>query len=359
MASDAGHRIKRITQRNIAEKLGVSRTVVSYALNDRPDGYGNVAMHPDLREAIKRTAAEMGYKPDRVAAALGGGHSKTVAVISQLGENQISIQRVHSICHQLQENGYEYMLQIASSGDGMLKNFEKTIDLLEGYRIGGYIIHQICFSGSDNARAEKLLLDTGKPVVQVATSFSKAFPRIDVDYFGAGYQLAQHIIDLGRRKLVGVSLASESPGVRERFQGIKSAVDKTQGAYLRKFHCVPDPLVSFGSAIEQGYSVTEKLLSELLPDAIFYSNDHMACGGLNALVERGVKVPGDVAITGFDGVTITKYTVPPITTAEQPVSVMAEKVVTTLAEMMRNSAYNPPSLTTVPCNLVFRESSRR
>jgi len=354
------HRTKKVTQRDIARKLGVSRTVVSYALNDRPDGYGNVTMRPDLRQMIRQAASEMGYKQDKMATALREGRSGTIGIITAFSENQVSTQRTNEICRQLQMHGYDYSLQMVSYEDesGWMKRFEKVFDLLENYRVDGFIIHQLFFDGDVSRIAEQRLLSAGRPVVLVSSYFSQLFPIIGPDYFNAGYQLAKHIVAQGRRKLAAISKQpSNIFSISERFRGVQAVADEVEGASLRWIRFSSDDPSINGNEVMAGFLATEELLSEQIPEAIFYTNDLMACGGLNALTARGIKIPEDVGITGFDGINIAEFTQPPLTTAEQPVSAMAQKAVEMLIEMIRDPEYRPAGVTTVPCNMLFRASS--
>jgi LacI family transcriptional regulator len=310
-------------------------------------------MNEDLRQRIKDTAAQMGYKPDRMATALRKGSSATIGVITAFSGNQISFSRSHEICRRLQQAGYDYSLQMVMPNEDIrLERFETALDLLEDYRVQGYIVHQFAFLKEDAAIAEKRLLDTGRPVVLVASRFSEAFPLIDADYFGAGYLMAKHVIGQGRRSVLAISQKLTSQSIEERFRGVKTACDETPGASFTRVR----PETHYDNEVEAGYILTQSF-PESRPDAIFYSNDRMACGGLNALSEKGVTVPADIAVSGFDGVDIAEYTIPPLTTAVQPVNMMAKKSIELLTEMLRSPAHVPPGLITVPCDVIFRQSS--
>jgi len=313
-----------------------------------------VTMNEDLRQKIKDTAARMGYKPDRMATALRKGSSATIGVITAFSGNQISFWRSHEICRRVQQAGYEYSLQMVMPSDDIrLDRFETALDLLEDYRVQGYIVHQFTFMGEDAAKAERRLSDTGRPVVLVSSNYFESFPLIEADYFGAGYLMAKHVISQGRRNVLAVSQKHTSLSIEERFRGVETACNESSGVSFNRVK----PAEHYDNEVEAGYLLTERPPKTDMPDAIFYSNDRMACGGLNALSEKGIKVPSDVAVCGFDGMDIAGYTIPPLTTAVQPVSEMAKKSVTILSEMLSNPEYVPPRLTEVPCDVIFRQSS--
>ncbi|MDD3926567.1 MAG: LacI family DNA-binding transcriptional regulator [bacterium] len=351
---------RKVTQKDIARKLGVSRTVVSYALNERPDGHGNVTMRPDLRQKIRQVASDMGYKQDKMATALREGRSGTIGIITAYSDSQVTTRRTNEICRHLEMHGYDYSLQMVSYDDesGWMKRFEKVFDLLECQRVDGFIVHQLFFDRQTSVIAEQRLLSAGRPVVLVSSYFGRAFPVIGPDYFNAGYQLAKHILSQGRRRLTAISKQpSDIFNISERFRGIQTAVGEVQGASLQWIRFSPDDQGITVNEIMSGFVATNNLLAEQVPEAVFYTNDLMACGGLSAFSSRGIRVPEDVAITGFDGINIAEFTRPPLTTAEQPVSAMARKAVEMLVEMMRDPEYRPAGVTTVPCDIIFRASS--
>ncbi|MDD3926568.1 MAG: LacI family DNA-binding transcriptional regulator [bacterium] len=351
---------KKVTQKDIARKLGVSRTVVSYALNERPDGHGNVTMRPDLRQKIRQVASDMGYKQDKMATALREGRSGTIGIITAYSDSQITTRRTNEICRHLEMHGYDYSLQMVSYDDesGWMKRFEKVFDLLECQRVDGFIVHQLFFDGEASVTAEQRLLSAGRPVVLVSSYFSRMFPIIGPDYFNAGYQLAKHILSQDRRKLAAISKQPDNIfSIAERFRGIQTAVDEVPGASLHWIRFSSDDPSVITNELRAGFLATDELLSAQVPEAIFYTNDLMACGGLSALTARGIRIPEDVAITGFDGINFSGFTQPPLTTAEQPVGAIAQKTVETLVEMIGDFEYRPVGITSVPCNIIFRASS--
>jgi LacI family transcriptional regulator len=207
--------------------------------------------------------------------------------------------------------------------------------------------------GDNAVRAERHIANTGRPVVMVSSNFSESFPLVEVDYYSAGYLMAKHVISQGRRRLLAISQGFTSRSIEERFHGIEIACSESPGVSFDRVR----PAGQHISQVETGYMLTRNLPESRLPDAVFYSNDRMACGGLNALREREIRVPDDIAVCGFDGIDIAEYSIPPLTTAVQPVAEMAEESVNIMTEMLSNPSYVPPKLTKLPCDVIFRQSS--
>jgi LacI family transcriptional regulator len=137
--------------------------------------------------------------------------------------------------------------------------------------------------------------------------------NVRVDNEHGGYMATKHLIDLGHRKIAYISGPKISHDNEMRFEGYKRALEEHGIPYEAKWNI-------FGHFTrEGGYHATKTLIVQGdLPTAIFFANDEMAVGGMKALEEKGIEVPKEISIIGFDDIQITEYVNPPLTTVRQP-----------------------------------------
>ncbi|MER5274647.1 LacI family DNA-binding transcriptional regulator [Streptomyces sp. NPDC002809] len=166
-------------------------------------------------------------------------------------------------------------------------------------------------------------------------------------------ELTRHLIeDHGRRRLAFVAGDTDSPDSEARFRGFQEAC---RDAGLP----VPDEPALRTTMMKQaeGAQAAETLLDRggELPEAMLFANDQMAVGALRALARRGLRVPQDMAVTGFDGIPLGRIVQPPLTTVRQPIRRLGEQAVELLVERLNNSGREPVSLT-LPVSVIRRAS---
>lgn len=166
-------------------------------------------------------------------------------------------------------------------------------------------------------------------------------------------ELTRHLIeDHGLRRLAFVGGDTDSPDAEARFRGFQEAC---RDAGLP----VPDEPALRTTMMKQaeGALAAETLLDRGgdRPEAMLFANDQMAVGALRALARRGVRVPRDMAVTGFDGIPLGRIVQPPLTTVRQPIRRLGEEAVELLVERLNNSGREPVSLT-LPVSVIRRAS---
>ncbi|MFD8687144.1 LacI family DNA-binding transcriptional regulator [Streptomyces sp. NPDC059651] len=166
-------------------------------------------------------------------------------------------------------------------------------------------------------------------------------------------ELARHLIeDHGLRRLAFVGGDTDSPDAEARFRGFQEAC---RDAGLP----VPDQPALRTTMMKQaeGAQAAETLLDRggERPEAMLFANDQMAVGALRALARRGVRVPQDMAVTGFDGIPLGRIVQPPLTTVRQPIRRLGEQAVELLVQRLNNSGREPVSLT-LPVSVIRRTS---
>ena len=293
----------RVTQRDIARRLGLSTSLVSRALSGTAVDIG---ARPDTIDQIQETARQLGYWPNASAQRLRGAGPATLgAVVSDL-EDPFFGPVVAEILRQSHRAGYA----LALAGMERQGAEPRDLDTLLRNDLSGVII----LGGGSHAwasafRARRL------PVVQLGGGPASAGARAVSVNVRAGMEKAlDHLLGLGHRRLAFAGADTESHRIRA---DIFRSVLKSRG--LR-----PDArVIAMGSSavLNAGAEAVGALLESAAkhPTAIIASSDAVAMGALRALDERGLNVPRDISVTGFDDLVLARLSSPPLTTIRQPI----------------------------------------
>jgi len=291
-----------ITIKDIARVAGVSHTTVSRALN------GNPLIKPDTRERIMRIASEMNYVPNYNAKSLVTRKSHTIGLFFSSIDHGTSasflVDAIKGIHQVLDEN---YLLTV--SGIDSVSH----LDSIHSRRYDGILV--MSQSDMDN-RFIYHVKAAGIPLVVLNRHLDDAaITNVAADDRKGVKDAVDYAYTMGHRRIA----------VIEGKSGFKSSAERKQG-YLDSLiaHGLTlDPLyfTQGDYSIESGYAAMMQLLSlPARPTAVFCCNDDMAIGAMNACFDRGVSIPDDMSILGFDDIMFAQYTNPSLTTVRKPVS---------------------------------------
>jgi LacI family repressor for deo operon, udp, cdd, tsx, nupC, and nupG len=176
-------------------------------------------------------------------------------------------------------------------------------------------------------------------------------PSVHIDNAKAAYEAMDHLYQLGHRRIGVITGPLASPLSRDRLRGVKARARKQEAEDM----CT----VTQGDfSIESGAVASERLLAASdPPTAIFCFNDEMAMGVLQTAKRRGLRVPDDLSLIGFDDIRFARCIDPPLTTIAQPMRAMGEGTVRLLLDILGGRT-TPPESVTLPHTLVVRESTR-
>lgn len=298
---------KRVTMQQVAERAGVSRTTVSFVLNNTP----NVNISPETRERIIQAATDLNYARDFAATSLATGRSHTIALVMRQDLEELSVDAflgglINGISRAINTDGY-HLLFYAMRLDAPEGAYG---ELIRSQRVDGLLL-----SGPVVNDPELLELhDSGVPIVVHGTPALNHFFSVDVDNVASARSATEHLILLGHRR---IALITNGPltytASRDRYQGYCQALGAA-GIQL------DNSLVAIGAFTDDsGYNATLQLLSlSPRPTAIFVASDVVALGAMRALKQHGLDIPDDLSIIGFDDIPLVKYLDPGLTTIRLP-----------------------------------------
>lgn len=313
------------TSTEVAKRAGVSRTTVSFVLNDlRTKGISE-----ETRQKVLDAANQLGYEPHAAARSLAGGSTGTIAVVIARSDHlhvDAYLPRLLSIvndcCH---AHGYKVLLEAT---DDQFKDSGAFMNLVKSKRIDGLIVANMRSVEYDYV---KQLAKQGFPVVVPGNGLESFYSRCtgDDDVILAK-QVTKHLTDLGHTRIAHLAFAPpEFEAVTLRRAGYEKALEEAGIA--------PDPnLVAYADiSARSGYDAMKELLARKVDfTALFAGNDTVAFGAMKALKEAGRRIPQDVAVVGYDDIPLAEFASPPLTTLRvDPVTQGREAVDMLLAQM--------------------------
>lgn len=301
----------RITIREIAEMCGVSAQTVSRVINRRPD------VSPETRAAVEAAIAAVGFQPSAVARSLVQRRSYTLGVIAA-GLRYFGVaQTLNGITEESEASGYALLLkEIPSAGE---VDVLPVIEFLMAHWVEG-IIFAAPDRGANLPTIRAQLPSSAPPIVVLKSEPSHAFSSILIDNYGGARAATAHLLALGRRRIAHLAGPLAWHEARDRQQGWLDA--------LRDAGVAPGPVIAANWSSASGADAFERLIA-LAPDldGLFAGNDQMALGALHVANARGIAVPDDVAVVGFDGMDEGAQFSPSLTTVRQPLRELGQLAV--------------------------------
>ncbi|WP_084524711.1 LacI family DNA-binding transcriptional regulator [Luteimonas sp. J29] len=324
---------------DIARHVGVSAGTVSRALS-RPE-----KVLPATRARIEQAAAELGYVPNAVARTLKTQRSGRILItVPDIG-NPFFARILKGAEEAAQAAGYAVLV---GDTQHQPEREERYAQMLPRNEADGMIVlgHRL----PPTARAIVGRRGPGAPVVN-GCEFDPALgiPSVHIDNAAAARAAMEHLYGLGHRRVAVVGGPPDNPLHRQRLEGARAAA--------RAHACLQELVVAPGDfSVESGHAAATALLDPApVATAAFCFSDQMALGMLAACRERGIRVPEDFSIVGFDDLASSRYLSPPLTTISQPMHEIGARAVKLLLAIL--DASEVPYQQTLDFRLVVRGST--
>ncbi len=334
---------KRPTSADVAIAAGVSRTTVSFVLNDRAD----VKIPAATRERVFAAADRLGYHPHASARRLAGGRSHIVALVLRQSPEQIAgdavlAETLRGFVAAARTEGFRVMVEPLAP-DGPYATYTA---LLRAQHADGLVI-----SGPrvDDPSLLELVRD-GFPIILQGSLPDVSVPSVDVDNVAGARGAVEHLIALGHRRIACITNAPlVYTAAQERLAGYRAALS---GAGLP----IDETLIREAAFdAPSGHAAMARLLAATTFDAAFVASDVVALGAIGALRANGLRVPDDVSIVGFDDIPLAGYFDPPLTTVRLPAFELGQAAGRALLERIADRAV--PARTLLQTELIVRAST--
>ena len=330
----------RVTIREIADRAGVSIATVSRVLNGR----GDVA--DETRELVSRIIRENGYTANRSARGLSAGRTGLAGVLVPLVYPAYFAGILAGAAEALSEQG----LQIVLSPTG--GEHEREVSLLDRLMHGTTDGAVVVLPEESSDELERLL-DDGYHfvVVDPRLPLDDRIPSVSAAHMSGADQAMRHLLGLGHRRIAAIVGPSGWVASDDRRRGYHAA--------LAAAGILPDPALEAESDFEISGGV--RAAGEFLdladpPTAIFAFNDNLAIGAIQAAQARGLRVPDDLSVVGFDDVEHATIVTPTLTTVRQPLAEMGRTAVSLLVRLLERQRFETLHVE-LGTRLVVREST--
>ncbi|HWL53119.1 MAG TPA: LacI family DNA-binding transcriptional regulator [Chthoniobacteraceae bacterium] len=360
----------KVTQHEIAAKLGVSRSTVAAALNPG----STIRLNEATRQRIVAAARELNYRPDRYARIMRGGRSGLVGILHFGGLLQVAAERAAHAAAAVRKEGFEV---VASDLSWSSESIQTACTSLLDARVEGAIVAGMVGDASAIEALERLR-HAAVPIVTLSGNPLPWGPHFRGDTRQATRDLTRHLIATGHRRIGLLIHYPSDPHDRvylwsslEKRRGFEEALAEAGGSLVSRFRkgkgspqgvitevrLAGEPFDPFLPGIEGMLAVLKR---PDRPTALLCSNDEFAYGALSVCRERGIAVPQEIAMTGYDDTALGRYAPVPLTTVRQPNQAMAEAAVKALLRLIEQGNCAPlPETTLFPCEILLRGSSVR
>ncbi|WP_129730521.1 LacI family DNA-binding transcriptional regulator [Ectobacillus funiculus] len=323
---------------DVAKRANVSTATVSRVLR-KPD-----KVSKDTREKVLAAIKELNYQPNMVARQFRTKETKTVLVVIPDVTSPFFSEVLRGIEHIALESGYRVIL---GDTENNINREHEYIELLLQQQADGMIL---LTARMDRARLEEIANQF--PVVLACEYIDELdVPTVSIDNISAARKATEHFIQLGHTRIAHIAGPMNVILSRDRLKGYEQALIS---------HQLPiDPLyIKEGDfSLESGYNQMLHLLElEVPPTAVFVFNDLMAIGAIKAVKDKGLRVPEDIAVVGFDNIKMTSVFEPNITTIDQPKYEIGKKAMDLLLNLMNGETLERKKFV-LKDELIIRESS--
>lgn len=325
---------------DIAREAGVSIATVSKVLNNS----GRIS--DKTREKVGRIMKELNYQPSLVASALTSRRTGTIGLMIPDIANPFFAETARAIEDYAQEQGSDL---IVCSTDRSDEKAARYISLLQRKRVDGLIIA----SHTGNPDLIRRLLSDQVPVVLFSADIrALECSSVTVDDYKGGYQATEYLLSLGHRR-IGI-ISDNLPGSKLRVEGFQDAL-KAAGVECDD----PAHIMHTSATLENGRKAAAAMLGQergQRPTAIFACNDLLAIGVMKEARSRGLSIPSDLSVVGFDNTMLADICHPTLTSIAQPLREMTEQAMLLLNESMDNPDNLRRKIMLMP-ELVIRHST--
>lgn len=328
--------VKLVTARELARHLGVSQSTVSRAFSR------HTSISPAMRARVLQAAEALHYQPNVIARSLSTRRSNIVGIVMATMTNPFYPEMLEQLVKALQQIGLQALLFYVPPG----KEVDSELPLLLQYQVDAVVIA----SANISSAMALAWTATGRPAVLINRSVPEAgVTTISCDNEAGARQVADYLLDRGYRRLAYVSGKPDTSTNIERARGFRER--------LRERGVSPHAEIAGTEfSYAAGYQAALELARDR-PHAVFFANDIMAVGGMDALRhECAMRVPEDVAVVGFDDIPMASWPSYRLTTVQQPLADMVAAAVQFLAETLEQPVVGPRKHI-IPGTLIERAST--
>ncbi len=338
------------TIKDIAKICGVAVSTVSRAINNHPD------INEETKSQIMQAIKDYNYIPNNSARNLKRSESNTIAVLIKGISNPFFNNMLKVFESEIQKRKYSFLLHRVEEHEDevdLALLLEKEKRLKGIVFLGGYFSHS---EDKLNKINVPFILSTGGIGEQINKEF---YSFVTVDDFRESYKMVDYLCKLGHRRIAIIAAPPDDENIGKlRIDGYRKALEDNGIPFDQRLVFYGNDTSMDAFSMQYGYEVTKVLVGTNTDcTAVYAISDSMAVGTCKAIFEMGKRVPEDYSVAGYDGMDISFYYHPSITTIRQPVEEMAEESIRILFELIDGSIKRESK--TFEAELVIGQSTRQ
>jgi DNA-binding LacI/PurR family transcriptional regulator len=308
---------KRPSIKDIARLAQVSHSTVSRALS------GSSLVSPETAKKIRRIAEETGFRASVVARSLATSRTATLGVVVTSISDPFVAEVVNGIEDEANVNDYSVFLANCHADPGREL---KVVQSFEDRRVDGIVVTASRVGSLYGSQFERMRI----PIVLLNNQHPSHYAHsVMIENFEASRGAVAYLVGLGHRRIAYIGDRFGYGSDSERFSGYRAALDQADIPFQ------PDLVVHGDGKAEAAAAAMARLLDAAEPPgAVFCYNDMTAIGALKAIRQRGLRVPADISLVGFDDLTLALYMDPPLTTVRQPKQEMGRMAVRLMLKLI-------------------------
>jgi LacI family transcriptional regulator len=332
------------TLKDVAKLANVSEGTASLVLNNRPGISGQT------RKRVQEAAQILNYSPNNNARGLAMNRTHTLGLVVTDIENPFFGSFTRLLDDRIKKEGYSLILSVSNDNP---EDEEKIILEFIGKRVDGVIIIPSYKPIKGTIKYIDKLTSHSIPFI-FSTTYYPGYdaPYVMTDLEEGSHRLTRYLLDLGHRRIfLFASQDQEIIASKLRIDGFKRAFLESDQTFHEDFiiDCKkPD--------YHSGYSLMKELLNREKPDAVTTINDILALGAEKAILEKGLVIPDDISVAGYDDVIFSSISQIPLTTVRQDISRLCEETVNTLMDLIKKKA-QPDGRKLISPELIVRKST--
>jgi LacI family transcriptional regulator len=326
------------TIKDVARVAGVSVATVSRVFND------STLVSEPTRDRVRGVAERLNYLPNGVARSLITNRTHAIGVLLPDLFGEFFSEVIRGIDRSARKVGLHLLLSSSHSDTGeLISAFRSMRGRIDGLIVMAPDVDAPAAIRDSRVDFPLVLIDPGIGVDDCDT--------ISIANFEGAKAMVQHLKSLGHRRIATITGPAGNIDSRQRLEGYRSAMRGKSGGWDAELEIPGD------FSEPSGYAAAERLLTlEERPTAVFAANDYMAIGVMGALSDEGLRVPHDVAVTGFDDIAMSRYLNPPLTTVRVDAYRLGERAVERLLSADGQHPRRKSRREVLPTTLVIRGS---
>jgi DNA-binding LacI/PurR family transcriptional regulator len=321
---------------DVARLAGVSHQTVSRVLNDSP------SVRDSTRERVRHAIKQLRYEPSPAARALVTRRSRTLGMLTagsaDFGPASIQVHFNDAA------SAARYAVLTATAAESDVLAARTALEALLRQNVEAVLLVLLNASTLEGLRS----LDLGVPVVAIAAGAGRGPLTVSIDQYGGARAAVRHLLDAGYREIVHVAGPTDHPDAQERLRGW---ADELASSGVAR-----GPLYQADWTSATGHRVGMDLLVQPGRTGVFAGNDQTALGVMAALTKRGIRIPDEVGIVGFDDVPEAEFYTPALSTVRQDFEALGRSALRRILDVIDDPGATLP-IAPIPATLIVRSSS--